>query len=81
MRSSSANSQYAIVRVHSNFKKDYRVVSGVKIGVGRQGDADRRRDSDHGPGSARESLGQADAAATADHWRLRADGAAWDRGK
>jgi hypothetical protein len=30
---SSANSQYAIVRVRSNFKKDYRVVSGVKIGV------------------------------------------------
>src|SRR6201996_4346672 len=31
--SSSANSQYAIVRVRSNFKKDYRVVSGIKIGV------------------------------------------------
>jgi hypothetical protein len=31
---SSANSQYAIVRVRSNFKKDYRVVSGIKIGVG-----------------------------------------------
>ncbi len=30
---SSANSQYAIVRVRSNFKKDYRVVSDVKIGV------------------------------------------------
>jgi hypothetical protein len=30
---SSASSQYAIVRVHSNFKKDYRVVSGIKIGV------------------------------------------------
>ncbi|MGB8537862.1 MAG: hypothetical protein WCD57_15685 [Acidobacteriaceae bacterium] len=30
----SANSQYAIVRVSSNFKKDYRVVSGIKIGVG-----------------------------------------------
>ena len=30
---SSANSQYAIVRVRSNFKKDYRVVSGIKIGV------------------------------------------------
>ena len=30
---SSANSQYAIVRVQSNFKKDYRVVSGIKIGV------------------------------------------------
>jgi hypothetical protein len=30
----SANSQYAIVRVRSNFKKDYRVVSGIKIGVG-----------------------------------------------
>src|SRR3984957_6839310 len=29
----SANSQYAIVRVKSNFKKDYRVVSGIKIGV------------------------------------------------
>jgi hypothetical protein len=29
----SANSQYAIVRVRSNFKKDYRVVSGIKIGV------------------------------------------------
>jgi hypothetical protein len=29
----SANSQYAIVRVRSNFKKDYRVVSDVKIGV------------------------------------------------
>jgi hypothetical protein len=31
---SSANSQYAIVRVRSNFKKDYRLVSGIKIGVG-----------------------------------------------
>jgi len=30
---SSANSQYAIVRVRSNFKKDYRVVTGIKIGV------------------------------------------------
>ena len=30
----SSNSQYAIVRVRSNFKKDYRVVSGIKIGVG-----------------------------------------------
>jgi hypothetical protein len=30
---SSANSQYAIVRVRSNFKKDYRVVSGIKIGM------------------------------------------------
>jgi hypothetical protein len=30
---SSANSQYAIVRVRSNFKKDYRVVSDVKIGM------------------------------------------------
>jgi hypothetical protein len=29
----SSNSQYAIVRVRSNFKKDYRVVSGIKIGV------------------------------------------------
>ena len=29
----SASSQYAIVRVRSNFKKDYRVVSGIKIGV------------------------------------------------
>ena len=32
--SNSTNSQYAIVRVRSNFKKDYRVVSGIKIGVG-----------------------------------------------
>jgi hypothetical protein len=31
--SSSASSQYAIVRVRSNFKKDYRVVSGIKIGM------------------------------------------------
>jgi hypothetical protein len=31
--SSSPSSQYAIVRVRSNFKKDYRVVSGIKIGV------------------------------------------------
>src|ERR1700678_229282 len=31
--SSSPNSQYAIVRVRSNFKRDYRVVSGVKIGI------------------------------------------------
>jgi hypothetical protein len=30
---SSANSNYAIVRVRSNFKKDYRVVSGIKIGL------------------------------------------------
>jgi hypothetical protein len=30
---SSASSQYAIVRVRSNFKKDYRVVSDIKIGV------------------------------------------------
>src|ERR1700733_13354167 len=30
---SSVSSQYAIVRVRSNFKKDYRVVSGIKIGV------------------------------------------------
>jgi hypothetical protein len=30
---SSATSQYAIVRVSSNFKRDVRVVSGVKIGV------------------------------------------------
>lgn len=30
----SANSQYAIVRVRSNFKKDYRVVSGIKIAAG-----------------------------------------------
>jgi hypothetical protein len=29
--SSSASSQYVIVRVRSNFKKDYRVVSGIKI--------------------------------------------------
>src|SRR3984885_7654189 len=29
----STNSQYAIVRVRSNFKKDYRVVTGIKIGV------------------------------------------------
>jgi hypothetical protein len=29
----SSNSQYAIVRVRSNFKKDYRVVSGIKIGM------------------------------------------------
>ena len=32
-KNSSVNSQYAIVRVRSNFKKDYRVVSGIKIGV------------------------------------------------
>jgi hypothetical protein len=32
---SSANSNYAIVRVRSNFKKDYRVVSGIKIGMGK----------------------------------------------
>jgi hypothetical protein len=32
---SSANSNYAIVRVKSNFKKDYRVVSGIKIGMGK----------------------------------------------
>jgi len=31
---SSVNSQYAIVRVRSNFKKDYRMVSGIKISVG-----------------------------------------------
>jgi hypothetical protein len=31
---SSANSQYAIVRVRSNFKKDLRIVSGIKIAVG-----------------------------------------------
>ena len=31
--SSSTNSQYAIVRVRSNFKRDYRVVSGIKIGI------------------------------------------------
>jgi hypothetical protein len=31
--STSANNQYAIVRVRSNFKKDYRVVSGIKIGL------------------------------------------------
>jgi hypothetical protein len=30
---SSANSQYAIVRVRANFKKDYRVVSGINIGM------------------------------------------------
>jgi hypothetical protein len=30
---SSANSNYAIVRVRSNFKKDYRTVSGIKIGM------------------------------------------------
>lgn len=30
---SSVASQYAIVRVRSNFKKDYRVVSGIKIGM------------------------------------------------
>ncbi len=29
----SSNSQYAIVRVRSNFKKDYRAVSGIKISV------------------------------------------------
>jgi hypothetical protein len=29
----SSNSQYAIVRVRSNFKKDYRMVSGIKISV------------------------------------------------
>jgi hypothetical protein len=32
--SSSATSQYAVVRVRSNFKKDYRMVSGIKIGMG-----------------------------------------------
>lgn len=31
---SSPNSQYAILRVHSNYKKDYRVVSGVKVSIG-----------------------------------------------
>jgi hypothetical protein len=31
---SSAASQYAIIRVHGNFKRDNRVVTGVKIGVG-----------------------------------------------
>jgi hypothetical protein len=31
---SSPNSQYAIVRVTSNYKHDYRVVSGVKVSVG-----------------------------------------------
>jgi hypothetical protein len=31
--STSVNSQYAIVRVRSNFKRDNRVVSGIKIGV------------------------------------------------
>jgi hypothetical protein len=31
---SSPNSQYAILRVRSNYKKDYRVVSGVKVSVG-----------------------------------------------
>src|SRR6201996_7267918 len=30
---SSRNSNYAIVRVRSNFKKDYRTVSGIKIGA------------------------------------------------
>jgi hypothetical protein len=29
----SSKSQYAIVRVRSNFKKDYRAVSGIKIGM------------------------------------------------
>jgi hypothetical protein len=29
----TANSQYAIVRVRPNYKKDYRTVSGIKIGV------------------------------------------------
>ena len=76
---SSINSQYAIVRVKSNFKKDYRVVSGIKIGGGRQGDADRRCDSDQRPDSAGETLDQADTTATADHWRLCADGAAGTR--
>jgi hypothetical protein len=31
---SSATSQYAIVRVRSNFKRDYRDVTGIKIGIG-----------------------------------------------
>jgi hypothetical protein len=31
---SSATSQYAIIRLHGNFKRDNRVVTGVKIGVG-----------------------------------------------
>ena len=31
---SSPNSQYAILRVRSNYKKDFRVVSGVKVSVG-----------------------------------------------
>ena len=31
--SSSPNSQYVIVRVRSNYKKDYRVVSGVRVSV------------------------------------------------
>jgi hypothetical protein len=31
---SSAASQYAIIRVHGNFKRDNRVVTGVKTGVG-----------------------------------------------
>lgn len=30
---SSVNSKYAIVRVRSYYKKDYRVVSGIKIGI------------------------------------------------
>jgi hypothetical protein len=31
--STSVHSQYAIVRVRSNYKRDYRVVSGIKIGI------------------------------------------------
>ena len=76
---SSANSQYAIVRVQSNFKKDYRVVSGIKIGVA--GKVTQTEDviPTTSAGLAGKSLGQADAAATADDWRLCADGTAGAR--
>ena len=73
---SSANSQYAIVRVRSNFKKDYRVVSDVKIGMA--GKVTQTEDviPTIGSDATGKPLDQADTGAAADHWRLRADGTA-----
>ena len=71
---SSANSQYAIVRVRSNFKKDYRVVSDVKIGVAGK----VTQTEDVIPTTAQTLPGnrwmKANAGAATDDWRLRSNG-------
>jgi len=75
MGSVLANSNYAIVRVRSNFKKDYRVVQRHKDwdGLGRYRQTEDVI-SDYDSGSAGKALVKLIPEQPLTHWRLRAHG-------